>query len=407
MTRLTRFLILAVGMSALLPTARAQDILEFPPLTGEYQVGRTAYHLIDHDRKETFTTRPDDVRELMIIVYYPAAPSADDQSAPYLEGLRRECLSTGNRRIGPFDWDRIVSHAYTNVPVSDRRKAYPVLLFSPGFTTNPVFYTAMLEEITSHGYVVVALTHPYSTDAVAFSNGRVINLNASGTRLMTVLSSDPEYGEQIGDHTLDVWASDALFALDQLQAMNRDDPLLSGRMDLDHVGMFGHSFGGATSAEAASRDDRILAATNMDGAFFGTVDDTGLDQPFMFMASDHSWPKRDEDRFGMSEEDWNAMYDGVYTDLEKVCEHASNAYAFTLDGSSHGTYTDLALLATMGVNSWIFEPMFVGHINAVRAHQVITTYVVAFFDKHVRGLDVPLLDGPSIDYPEVTLDIDA
>jgi hypothetical protein len=28
-------------------------------------------------------------------------------------------------------------------------------------------------------------------------------------------------------------------------------------------------------------------------------------------------------------------------------------------------------------------------------------YSLAFFDKHLKGLAVPLLDGPSPDYPEV------
>jgi hypothetical protein len=33
--------------------------------------------------------------------------------------------------------------------------------------------------------------------------------------------------------------------------------------------------------------------------------------------------------------------------------------------------------------------------------EIINTYVLAFFDKHLRGETVPLLDGPSPDYPDV------
>jgi pimeloyl-ACP methyl ester carboxylesterase len=270
-----------------------------------------------------------------------------------------------------------------------------------------VFYTAILEEIASHGYVVIALTHPYSTDAVAFSNGRVINLNGNGTRLLSVLSSDPEYGEQVGDHTVDVWASDALFVLDQLHGLNSEDALLGGHLDLEHIGMFGHSFGGATAAEAAYRDDRILAVINMDGAFFGSVDDDGLGQPFMFMASDRSWPACDADRFGMSQADWDAKVADVFADLAVVRAHASRSYVFTLAESGHGTFGDVSLLAALNVDARCFQPANVGRIDAAHAHAIITTYIEAFFDKHVRGLDVPLLDGPSIDYPEVTLEIDA
>ncbi|MEI0739748.1 hypothetical protein VQ056_29130 [Paenibacillus sp. JTLBN-2024] len=45
--------------------------------------------------------------------------------------------------------------------------------------------------------------------------------------------------------------------------------MFSGRLDLNKVGMFGHSFGGATAAQMLLADGRVKAALNMDGTLYG------------------------------------------------------------------------------------------------------------------------------------------
>ena len=45
--------------------------------------------------------------------------------------------------------------------------------------------------------------------------------------------------------------------------------------------------------------------------------------------------------------------------------------------------------------------MFMGPIDAQRAITIIRDYTLAFFDKHLKNIDSPLLDGPSPDYPKV------
>ena len=70
--------------------------------------------------------------------------------------------------------------------------------------------------------------------------------------------------------------ADTRFVLNELAALNsgaspdaRHRPLpagLAGTLDLTRVGMFGHSLGGATSAEAMAADRRILAGLDLDGS---------------------------------------------------------------------------------------------------------------------------------------------
>jgi dienelactone hydrolase len=74
-----------------------------------------------------------------------------------------------------------------------------------------------------------------------------------------------------------------------------DGEQLSGDR-LDHIGMFGHSAGGATAAAAMHVDARISAGINMDGALLTPAATAGSDRPFLLIgrqdhhrANDPTW----------------------------------------------------------------------------------------------------------------------
>ncbi|MBK8420421.1 hypothetical protein [Candidatus Villigracilis saccharophilus] len=49
--------------------------------------------------------------------------------------------------------------------------------------------------------------------------------------------------------------------------------------------------------------------------------------------------------------------------------------------------------------------MNAGDTTPARITLIISTYVLAFFDQHLKGIDQTLLDGPSASYPEITITI--
>ena len=57
-------------------------------------------------------------------------------------------------------------------------------------------------------------------------------------------------------------------------------------LDIDNIGMLGHSFGGAAAFEAVYSNPRIKAGVNMDGTLFITKDRDDMKKPFMFMESE-------------------------------------------------------------------------------------------------------------------------
>lgn len=67
----------------------------------------------------------------------------------------------------------------------------------------------------------------------------------------------------------------------------------------------------------------------------------------------------------------------------------------------HLNLTDVPLLISVPVGRLLG---LLGPVDARRAHRIVNAYTVAFFDRHLKGLRTPLLDGPAAQYPEVCLE---
>ena len=260
----------------------------FPETTGPFRVGRASFHLVDSSRKEIFTEDPDDVRELMVTVHYPAQLEDGTRASAYADAPLTAAVAEAYH-VPAFLVGLMCSHAVVKATCAKQAGGFPVVLFSPGFGTHPLFYTAMLEELASQGFVVVSLCHPYSTGVTVFPDGRVVLANDAGSRFEVLKKrheASVETVEQARNAIGEVWLADVRFVLDSLDAMNKHDDLLAGGMDLSRVGIFGHSFGGATASAAVQNDRRFKAGINLDGSDFGTTRGESIRDRFVWLCSE-------------------------------------------------------------------------------------------------------------------------
>jgi pimeloyl-ACP methyl ester carboxylesterase len=183
------------------------------------------------------------------------------------------------------DPSRIQTHSFANAPVSQEQLQYPVVLLRPGGSALTADFTTLAEDLASHGYFVVGFDAPYRTSVVVLPDGRVIpRLPQNNVENAAGNLADPLIGKLLG-----MWTSDTKFVVDRLTRLNEDTvSQFRGRMDLGRLGMFGHSFGGATALQFCHDDSRCKAAADLDGIPFGTVISEGLKKPCMFVLSDHS-----------------------------------------------------------------------------------------------------------------------
>ncbi|WP_419890081.1 alpha/beta hydrolase family protein [Paenibacillus xylanexedens] len=362
-----------------------------PEPTGTYTIGTFSQHLVDESREETKTLEAGDKRELMINVWYPVDRKSA-QGLP-LEHYPSELGEAISLVFGipsqVFSYlDTIPTHVVQGAEMSAVQSKYPVLLFSPGIRSARFQSMTMIEELVSHGYIVVGIDHPYTSAQVTFPDGRAVSYQA-----------DPEFatsGElyQYNIKGIGIRAEDASFVLDTLTQWNSHDPnqLLEGKLDLDHVGIMGHSYGGATTAEALAQDDRFKAGLSLEGGFWGEVSTTALKQPFMYVMSGGTAKSLDPDATAKDK----VFYPEFEPDLDRVMSNSlDDTYYLTVENFFHQSFTDISLIS---------PKLFARGITPEHNVDITRSYALAFFDRYLKGEEQPLLQGSSVQFPEATYD---
>ncbi|MCG7385697.1 prolyl oligopeptidase family serine peptidase [Paenibacillus sp. ACRRY] len=375
----------SVALTWLLPA------FTMPEPTGPYAIGTFSQRLMDESREETKSPEAGDKRELMINVWYPV----DQEAAKglYLEHYPAELGEAISLVFGippqVFSYlDTIPTHVVTGAKVSAAESHYPVLLFSPGVRSARFQSMTAIEELVSHGYIVVGIDHPYTSARVTFPDGHAV-----------AYKTDPEFGTsqelyQYNVKGVGIRAADASFVLDTLTLWNSHDPngLLQGKLDLDRVGIFGHSYGGATTAETLAQDDRFSAGLSLEGGFWGEVSKAALKQPFMYIMSGETAKSFAPDA---TEKD-NVFYPEFEPDLDHVMTHSLNdTYYLTVDGFFHQSFTDISLISPR---------MFARGMTPEHNVDITRSYTLAFFDRYLKGEEQVLLEGPSDRFPEAAYD---
>lgn len=73
-----------LGLVASAATPAVVPVFRFPPPTGPHGIGTLTYHWVDTDRPEVFTADPDDHREVVVQLWYPAHVDASAPRAAYV-----------------------------------------------------------------------------------------------------------------------------------------------------------------------------------------------------------------------------------------------------------------------------------------------------------------------------------
>ncbi|MHA4128508.1 alpha/beta hydrolase family protein [Bacillus cereus] len=358
------YLSVAVALPLLMP------VFSFEEPTGPHRVGTKLYHWVDHQRNEPYSKNPNDRRELMVQIWYPAAEKSKGDPEPYIRNINE--LSKGLEKtlsIPAFAFSHmelVKSHSFMDLQLSDSENHYPILLFSHGFNGFRNQNTFQVEELASQGYIVLSIDHTFDAAATVFPGGR--------TAYVQPINLTDE-----GDSHIKLWEEDVSFVLNQIEKLNENDEtgFFTGRLDTSRIGMFGHSYGGATAAQILAKDSRVKAAINMDGEI---LPESGIGKPFLLMNAeepDEADPFEVRERYGR----------GL----------AGGGMSMVIPHTDHTSFTDLHL----------FSPLLQSPgENPKEVHRIINEFSLAFFDQYVKQKD----DGSTLKrlitkYPEVNFKI--
>ncbi len=266
-------------------------IRHFPTPTGNYPVGTLSEVWTDTERKEIYGDDPAQSRTFVTQTWYPADPNSPaGERAEYIPTGRKASRSIAGRLGLPFfvldHVDLIQTNSFVNRSPADGQ--FPILIFSHGYNSFRGQSTTIMEDLASHGYIVVSMSHSYGSAVTIFPDGRIVFHNPD-----TLIGTGEvlrETGLKLGDQ----WGGDIKFIIDQLEAQQIDAThLLNGRLDLENLGVFGHSTGGGVALNVCAQDSRCKATMGLDAWLGPTPDDViaaGSPTPTYFLMSEF-WPK--------------------------------------------------------------------------------------------------------------------
>jgi len=358
-------------------------------------VGRTQFHWTDEKRMELETRIPDDRRDLMVYLFYPAERNDRSVRAQYMpdaEVMRGEWKDDQIARLR-----EVQTHSQQDSPIARGRRPFPVVIFAPGGGQKALSYTTLLEDLASHGYIVAAIDPPYNAAAVRFPNGKVLRRLPPAERgWETPKNRDdmPRIYEQMVIH----WARDMSFVLDRLADLNKEGSRFARMIDTQRVGAFGHSRGGQAAGKVRLLDPRFLAGLNIDGNIRGRpfppdANGAGGSQPFLWLEKQLPWPtEKDFQDMGLS----HAQFDDMWANGDRLLQSIatrSTRVVIARPGIDHLDFGDTAILdAALGADDRA------GKLRTLDVARLVTRY---FFDAHLKGAKGENLPALAKKYPEI------
>ena len=385
---LTKSILIVVAMKLLLAMGSVawyiSPILKpFPKPTGQYQVGTKNYHWIDHNRSDIYPPETNAKRELMVQVWYPALASTEGNRAPYLADrlpiFQQKLVALGYPQCIVKCLTRgLVSHAMIDAAPAPTDKPYPVIIFSHGLGGLRDIYTIFTEELASHGYFVVSIDHAYLNAFTKFPDGRVIDSEP----LLSNLFSLP-YSE-IDDFILQairVYVSDVHFVISQLDSMNKNagSPFFN-KLDLNNLGMFGHSLGGMAAIELCKTDPQCKTGINIDGWNSKAFSQTSFEKPLLMICAEYHNDDIDDNtlkEIKKTRDEYNAFVKSLSVSQDEFCKRvASHCKRIIFPGIEHSEFSDM-ILAKWPVRSWCAP-------DAYETIRNINNHIVSFFDTNLK-----------------------
>lgn len=366
-----------------------------PTPTGAFPVGRTIYDWTDAARSNPYAPVAGTKQELAVWLWYPAALTPSDHAAEYLPAYWRSALEHHQgfvlSRLLSRDLSRVRSHSWSYADVSPQEAMYPVVVLRAGGGALSSDYTSIAEDLASHGYVVVSIDAPYRTVVTAFSDGRVLTRNAQSD-----FDSMPyAVAEKSATQAMGVWVEDVKFTLYRLGELNANDPSgrFKGKLDLQRVGIVGHSLGGATAAQFCHDDGQCKAGVDIDGIPFGSVVQESLHQPFFFILSDHRKESGPEAPFV------EGKMESIYNKLP-----VETRWQVMIDGANHFSFSDQMFTKSPVMIKALQTAGVMGVLEKRRGLEIADDCLHTFFDVYLKGAPTGYLTALASRYPEVHAD---
>jgi hypothetical protein len=337
---------------------------DLPTPTGPYTVATRYATWVDSTRDETFTPEKD-YRKIVVQVWFPVSEQIGLTPLPYIDDptLRLPAIARqlGLPRSFIYHFRDVHTNTYEISGTPDLKQKFPIILFSHGLSGMRFQNSSLVEELVSYGYVVIAADHSYGANITIFDNGELAEFRADKTH-----SLNESFLSRVDLSQLGIIVGDLRFMMDMLSRQPTDPLLRDLPMDLSHIGVMGHSLGGAAVVNTMAVDHRVGAALVLDGWYAPVPDSvitSGLDRP-IFHLGQKAWTNPDN-----------------YARMDDLLSHCSGpSYKMLVPGTLHTDFTDMPLFTPFS--------LLIGYTatrNQLWLNALIRNSATGFFDVYLKG----------------------
>lgn len=336
-TRVWKIVLTAVALLIALTPPMLFPQYRAPEVTGKYEVRTAVYTYTDPNRMEEFTDTGEH-RRVNVEFWYPG----------HAEGT------------------------------------YPLVVFSHGAFGIRESNASTFTELASHGYVVVSIDHPYHSFYTQSVDGKVTMINADYMREVNDSNKDGVYTVEelygLTQKWMKLRTGDMNLVIDNiLEKAARSEDLVYQVIDTKHIGVFGHSMGGAASVALGRERSDVDAVVNLDAPFFTEL---VYDRKHNDLAA-----KNVPYRVPLL----NIYTDDVWRQLGKNSAYAANktgnpnfkdAYTVHFEGAKHLSLTDLPLFSPILAN---MLQRGQADIDKYYCIETMNKLILEFYDHTLKG----------------------
>ncbi len=336
-----------------------------PNPSGQFKIGTRTFEVVDLDRDEIYTEIENDKRKIKYQIWYPTDDTTGLKKVKWMmDGLALSRQLAKSMHLAAFMLDQTVeidSNSYADAMISKALKNYPVVLISHGWRGFRELHTDFAEELASHGFIAVSIDHTYGAQAVKFEEGGVALLNE---KALPRFSKSTQF-DAAAPVLIATYGRDVSTVLDDLEKQARSNTDFKGKLNLQAIGVLGHSAGGGGDVYIALRDKRIKALMGLDSWVNPIKSEElqeGLSIPGLFLRS----------------EQWSMGPNNIA--LKKLI---SNSKQVTLIQMNETKHIDFSM-------AYMYSPLakyigFTGKLGGRKSSAIQKELMVEFFDFNLRS----------------------
>lgn len=326
-------------------TFAQSDTIRILAPTGEYSVGTMIFEWTDESRAFKYSNHYGDRRTLIVQIWYPASIDSQSLPAPYSSVSK--------------DYEKVKANSYLRPSFTPSLSEANLILITPGRGTERFLYTTLIEDLASHGFIVASVDLP-EIGYTIYQDGLVVKPSSEYQTPPGMMAGPYEKVDSFYEKPTEIGYRDLEFTLSKISELNQSDisQRFTGNINLNSIGIFGHSLGGRIAGEFAARNENVKAYITMEGIPPRKVRYEGkLNIPIAMLCSSGTLP--------YAYENYKSLIDN----------RKSSVFMIELIDFGHNSVTD---------NPYIYPENFKYGIEASKGLDIARNLITSYFETYLK-----------------------